>query len=370
MRLGQLRDRLPLAVWAGGTTAFVALLSVATVAVALSVTGDLDGTSEMSLAGAGGVAAVSAAFVALGSRKHAAALRALREEAVRRLHDPSLPVRPARSDPRLKVGASAEITQLARTLDALHLRLRMADDLAQRHRRTAETASAGMFELLSGLVEAEEGARGQLAAELHDTVAQALAAARSLLADGTAIPDDVARAAELVAEAEDQLRAVMARTRPPALRDGDLAAAVALLRDDLFARYGLAVRLEWPVTAHPLPLATAITVYRFFQEALLNVVKHAEVDDAVASLRIDGEQLMATVRDAGPGFDPDEVKSERGRHVGLGLLRERARLAGGALEVSSAPGQGTALSLRMPVAPGLSALPIQRTSIQLPESVE
>jgi signal transduction histidine kinase len=206
-----------------------------------------------------------------------------------------------------------------------------------------------MFELLSGLVAAEEGTRGQLAAELHDSVAQSLGAALRMLAD----PFDEQLWAEigpLVEEAEEALRATMARTRPPALRDGDLAAAVSILRDDLDMRYGLRVTLEWPDREYPLPLATGVTLYRFFQEGLLNVLKHAEVDEAVASLTVDGRHLTAVVRDSGPGFDMTNQAAAGvgGRHVGLGLLRERARLAGGSVDVMSAPGAGTMLTLRLP----------------------
>ena len=114
------------------------------------------------------------------------------------------------------------------------------------------------------------------------------------------------------------------------------------------ARYGLHVELSWPDSAYPLPLASAVTVYRFFQEALLNVVKHADVDDAFVSLQVDEEVVVATVRDEGPGFDPDAVRPDRGRHVGLGLLRERARLSGGSLDVESRRGEGTTLTLRLP----------------------
>lgn len=253
--------------------------------------------------------------------------------------------------------------ELRRTFDALSLRARVADELAEQQRRSAETASAGMFELLSGLVAAEESARGQLAAELHDTVAQTLMHARSVLSAATD-PAQVVYAGELLAEAEEQVRAVMARTRPPELRDGDLALAMTMLRDDLAARYGLTVHLSWPAEAHPLPLATAITVYRFFQEALLNVVKHADVDDAAAALAMEDGLVVATVRDEGPGFDPTEVRSDRGRHVGLGLLRERARLAGGAIEVTSWPQSGTTLTLRMPIG---GTHPVQPAPLPLPE---
>jgi len=310
---------------------------------------------------AGGPFAVLIAVVgALVAARFARTLRLLRGEALRRLHDPSAPVAGSDST-KVPEWSGSEMVELARTLEALHMRVRMADEVAERHRRSAETASAGMFELLAGLVAAEEGARGQLSAELHDTVAQSLMAARSLLADGGTAVD---QASELVAEAEEQVRAVMARTRPPALREGDLARAVATLRDDMENRYGLVVELMWPQKPYPLPLATAITVYRFFQEGLLNVVKHADVDLARAQLEIDEEWVVAQVYDDGPGFDPDEVQSDKGRHVGLGLLRERARLVGGSLDVTSWPANGTTLTLRLPrgAAGASGLLPMQRTN--------
>ena len=240
-----------------------------------------------------------------------------------------------------------------RTMGALELRVKMADEVAERHRRLAETAGAGMFELLSGLVAAEEGARGQLAAELHDTVAQTLGAAGALLHSED--PAAIRHAGDLVSEAEEQVRAVMARTRPPALREGDLGRAVSGLREDLRNRYAVDVELSWPRVAYPLPLVTAVTVYRFFQEALLNVVKHAEVDAARASLWVDDDWLVAEVSDEGQGFDAEADHSVGGRHVGLGLLRERARLVGGSLEVNSEAGSGTTLMLRLPRGAGLNS---------------
>ncbi len=219
----------------------------------------------------------------LAGRRFAHTVRQLRDEAVRRLQDPSA-TSIGNAEDRIAVATSVELLELARTLDALHLRVRVADDVAARHRRTAETASAGMFDLLSGLVAAEESARGQLSAELHDTVAQTLMLARSVLSGGPADANELENVGNLVAEAEDQVRAVMARTRPPALRDGDLAQAVIALRDDMELRYGLQVDVEWPESPYPLPLVTAVTLYRFFQESLLNVIKHADVDDARLSL--------------------------------------------------------------------------------------
>jgi signal transduction histidine kinase len=358
------RDRVaPLTIVVGLATLAATLCTLAVASVVLDANGRTPVPLwQLLVAGTPMALLLSIAAAAVASR-YGRLLRLLRADAVHRLHDPSAPV----GGRTLKVPdwAGAELAELARTLDALHLRVRMSDEVAERHRRTAETASAGMFELLSGLVAAEEGARGQLAAELHDTVAQSLMTARSMLAD---VDGNVPQAAELVSEAEDQVRAVMARTRPPALRDGDLARAVESLRDDLANRYGLVVEVAWPEQAYPLPLVTAVTVYRFFQEALLNVVKHADVDDARAELRVDEEWVVAIVSDEGPGFDPDEVRSEKGRHVGLGLLRERARLVGGSLEVTSWPAAGTTLTLRLPrgAAGAGGLLPMQRSAQAMP----
>ena len=342
------RGSLPLAALAA-VGAIATIVTVIGLIAAVLARGGLDRTELLALGVGLLVGLVLAGLGVIWSRRVTAGLREMHADAVRRLRDPSLRVEATAPD---LVGSATEFAELARVLDALHLRARVADEVAEQSRRTAEQASAGVFELLSGLVAAEEATRGQLSAELHDTVAQSLAAARALLA-AAAGPDaaQVARIRELVEDAEEQVRAVMARARPAELRDGDLASAVSALRAEFATRYLMDVRISWPAEPYPLPLVSAVTVYRFFQEALLNVVKHADVDQAEASLAIEGEQLVARVRDKGPGFEPDRVRSTGGRHVGLGLLRERARLAGGALDLTTAPGEGTELTLRLPLSP-------------------
>ena len=169
-----------------------------------------------------------------------------------------------------------------------------------------------MFRLLGGLVAAEEGARGQLAAELHDTVAQSLLAARQLLAVG-----DAESASERLDDAEEQVRGLMARTRPP---EPVMATSPRRWASSPMTCTQLrppSRHTSWPAEPRPLPLATAIVTYRFFQEALLNVIKHAEVDDAEVSLAFDADGLTAMVRDAGGGFEPAAVAGEGGRQVGL-----------------------------------------------------
>lgn len=338
---------MQLRVWAALAAAAVGLLCAGAVLCTLAWSNNLALGAIVGVI----VASLMAGAAMLVGARVAQSVRALRTAAVRGLQDPEPLLSGAPEVLRLSRGAT-EMLELTRTLQALQMRVRTADEIAERHRRTAELATAGVAELLSGLVAAEESARGQLAAELHDTVAQSLATARRQLAEGV-------DAGGCVEEAEEQIRAVMARTRPPALRDGDLAAAVTILCDDMTFRYGLEVECDWPVEAYPLPLATAITVYRFFQEGLLNVVKHADVDTAMIALQVRDDAVIAQVADGGAGFDQESrpsTGSSGGRHVGLGLLRERARLAGGGVDLRSAEGAGTILTLRLPLRPMVGAL--------------
>lgn len=351
---------LSLSAWAAVGSLLTVLATVGSTAAVLSAMG-LQTIELAALAVGLGVGLLLTAVAVGSASRVTSGLRALQVDAVRRLRDPGYGAgRPERRPP---VQASTELVDLARVLDALQLRARVADEVAAQAYRSAEQASAGVFELLSGLVAAEEATRGQLSAELHDTVAQTLAVARGLLHDTGPELEAGGRTAtlervrELVEDAEEQVRTVMARARPAELRDGDLASAVGALRREFASRYLFSVRLTWPEQPYPLPLVSAVTVYRFYQEALLNVVKHADVDEAEASLSIEGNELVAQVKDAGPGFVPAEVRSTGGRHVGLGLLRERARLAGGSLVVDTAPAIGTTLTLRLPLSPRDSALP-------------
>jgi signal transduction histidine kinase len=362
---------LPLAVWAGLLGFGSVLGTVVAMGLALLLTDRLDGPALEVLALGTTVGLVLSLALVTAASRLAAALRVLQSDALRRLTEPAAPLASTVS-PTTMVRVTSELAELARVLDALHLRVRVADDLGERHRLEAQNAGAGVFELLSGLVAAEEGARGQLAAELHDTVAQSLMIARGLLLEAPTTPEALARLADHVEDAEEQVRAVMARTRPPALREGNLASAVGGLRLDMQARYGLEVQVEWPASPHPLPLAGAVTVYRFFQEALLNVVKHADVDLAALSLRVTETEVLASVRDAGPGFDPDQVRPDRGRHVGLDLLRERARLSGGRLDVQTQSGVGTVLELRLPrvSAPPEAALGSHGADWRTPDRVD
>ena len=249
---------------------------------------------------------------------------------------------------------SRELSHAAERTARLERRVLVVEQLAERRQNHTSPSTSKTFRLFTQLVRAEEATRAQMAAELHDAVAQTMSKALIELRTGHA-----AEALESIEDAEEQLRGVMARMRPPELVGGDLAGAVGDLAADLRRRYGVEVDVSWTDASVPLPLALGTTFYRFVQEALLNAVVHADGVDVRLSVDVVGPELHVTVSDGGPGFAPEAVVSEDGRHVGLKLAKERARLAGGAVELLSAPGQGTRATLRLP----LGALPVGELSV-------
>jgi signal transduction histidine kinase len=97
-----------------------------------------------------------------------------------------------------------------------------------------------------------------------------------------------------------------------------------------------------------LPKDVALCVYRVAQEALRNLAKHAAVNEAWVTLIGTGPELLLRVRDDGIGFDPAGMHAEPG--LGLSSMQERVRLIQAHLSVTSAPGQGTTVEVRVPLA--------------------
>ncbi len=321
--------------WVGGGTSAFAL---ATVGVGTALHALADGNLYVVVGGTAGLAVVAGCVAWLWLRKPIMSLAQVVALATASSSGVTT-VKPHALGSRLSAVSTA--------VDTLLWRLQMANREAEQQSRSLRETTAGMRELVTALVHTEEVVRAQLAADIHDTVAQSLAIAKRQVNSS----DDVPRSlADAVDDAEEQVRAVISRTRPVMLEGGDLAAAVHALCDDVHNRYGLVIHLVgWPDADHAMPVSVATVCYRFVQEAIMNVTKHASTDECFVALGVEGRTITLSVTDHGGGFDPSLVKSAGGRHVGLHLLSERARLMGGSVQVCSAPGESTVLRLRLPV---------------------
>ncbi|WP_343640042.1 histidine kinase [Roseateles sp.] len=221
-----------------------------------------------------------------------------------------------------------------------------------------EASQAALHRLSAHNAMALEEERKRVSRELHDELGQQLAALRleiSVLRSraAKASPPGTAQL-DLLHERVDGLiatmRSVVSQLRPPAL-DGGLSAALRWLGSEFSRDTGVPCAMWIPPEANHLSAEVGTLMFRIVQESLNNVRRHAGASHV--DLRLNGYEgaWTLTVRDDGRGFDPGV------RSAGHGLLgmQERARLMGGTLHIVSAPGQGTAIELR--VVPGAPLAP-------------
>ncbi|NML49873.1 GAF domain-containing sensor histidine kinase [Streptomyces sp. R302] len=212
--------------------------------------------------------------------------------------------------------------------------------------------NARLYERSRELTIAEE--RSRLAHELHDAVSQKLFSLRLTAQAAAALVDrDPARAkgelqqvAALAAEAADELRAAVVELRPAALDEDGLVHTLRTQIQVLDRAHSAAVVFDSP-GIRALPAAQEEAVLRVAQEALHNALRHAEAARVAVTLVRHGQGARLTVADDGRGFDPATVRSA-GRHLGLVSMRDRAAGVGGALTVTSAPGEGTTIEMEVP----------------------
>jgi nitrate/nitrite-specific signal transduction histidine kinase len=233
-----------------------------------------------------------------------------------------------------------------RLLAGIGERLATAIENAQLHGR-----------VLDGAVVEE---RVRIARELHDGLAQVLGyintqtlAIRRLIASGKA-----AQAQDKLAAMEEAARVVYSDVREAivGLRASTAGSSglVPALRDylaDYGPMAGIAVELDADAEAERavLPASCEIQLVRIVQEALSNVRKHARAENARVAVRFDGERLAVEVADDGRGFDPDAPPATGWPRFGLQTMRERANAIGAAYELSSRPGEGTAVAVAVTV---------------------
>jgi signal transduction histidine kinase len=199
------------------------------------------------------------------------------------------------------------------------------------------------------LVTAREEERRRLRRDLHDGLGPALATL-TLQADAARhlIHTDPHKSEQLMSEviagtqeAIADIRRVIYALRPPSLDDLGLICALTEQARQ-YAQKGLHVAVDAPENLPPLPAAVEVAIYRIVQEALTNVVRHAEARTCTVRLQINGG-LELDISDDGQGF-----AAERQAGVGLYSMHERVAELGGSCEIQSALGKGTCIQVRLP----------------------
>ncbi|WP_254394419.1 sensor histidine kinase [Streptomyces sp. AC512_CC834] len=210
------------------------------------------------------------------------------------------------------------------------------------------------------LVQAREAGvadeRRRLAAEIHDTLAQGLTGIIAQLQVVAATPDPALgrehmdRAVALARHSLGEARRSVHNLSPVALADDGLPDALKKTVTEWGERTGVQARFTVTGTAEQLHDEVAAALLRIGQEALSNTARHAHADRVGVTLSYMGDEVTLDVRDDGRGFDPPTAR-ERTTVGGFGLegMRARAERVAGSLTVEAEPGQGTAVSARVPL---------------------
>ena len=261
----------------------------------------------------------------------------------------------------LRAGAHDYVMKsaLGRLVPAVRRELKEAE--SRRRRRQSEIALRDAHRRLQALssrmMQIQETERRAIASELHDEIGQALTAVKinlqSLLLQPEAprverIEDGI----RIVDGALEQVRNLSLNLRPSQLDDLGLQAALRWYLDRQSRIAGLDIQFSADALPDRLHPDVETACFRITQEALTNVLRHAGARRVRIELRLRGSELELVVDDDGKGFDVPAAqrRATTGASLGLVGMEERAALAGGRIDLSSAPDGGTRLRARFPLA--------------------
>ena len=231
--------------------------------------------------------------------------------------------------------------------------VRIAEIFAQRAALAIDLSQRVASDALRRVVAGQELERKRLARELHDETGQALTSIllglRSIeesSKDKPELREAVLALREIVVETLHDVRRLAVELRPKALDDFGLVPALERLAETFAEQTDVDVHLQAALGEDRLPAEIETALYRIVQEALTNVVKHAQASIVSVVLTRKGQSVVAVVEDDGRGFDP-----ARAREEGLGLLgmRERIALLDGRVTIESTGRGGTTVAVEVPV---------------------
>jgi signal transduction histidine kinase len=234
---------------------------------------------------------------------------------------------------------------------------RQIDELQEARLIEAQRRDALRGELLKRVVSAQEAERQRIARELHDETGQSLTAiGLGLRGAATTLRQDLDKTAynlrqleEMAVESLDELRRLIADLRPSHLDDLGLGPALRWYGNEIQERTALKVRVIAPGGSNNLiPQTISMALFRIAQEAITNVVKHANASNIFVNVGQKKRDILLEIIDDGVGFNVEAIAMENKETWGLLGMQERATLLGGQFSISSNQGKGTQISITIP----------------------
>ncbi len=219
--------------------------------------------------------------------------------------------------------------------------------------------AADLQRLLANTVHVQEEERGRIARDLHDgsnqlitgTLYELQAVRESLLGQRTlAALEKLETAKSLLRKIEAENRRIILGLRPPILDVHGLIPALKSVASGFQEQHQISCSVQVSGESRHLSPEIEIAAFRIAQESLNNVAAHAQAQHVLIHVSVELSRLCLTIEDDGVGFDPEKARAEASGQMGLIGMRERALSIGGQLQVQSAPGDGTRITLQVPLA--------------------
>lgn len=231
---------------------------------------------------------------------------------------------------------------------------KQADQALRQRERLLQRSQEDLRQLALRLLQAQEEERRRVAREMHDDWTQRLAV---LAIDAARVeqrltnPEEAVRLVQAMREdlvrLSEDVHALSRQLHPSILDDLGLVDALRSECASIQQREGLSVTYQPEFLSPTLPGDVALCVYRVAQEALRNIARHAATGEAWMTLGTSDGDLVLRVQDRGVGIDPAVARPSAG--LGLSSMAERVRLVHGEFTLESAPGQGTTVTVRVPL---------------------
>ena len=227
--------------------------------------------------------------------------------------------------------ADAELHTLGVTINVL------LDSLAAEKQRIEDLGAEVIY--------AQDSERSKVSRELHDSIAQTLAAAKYQIAAASVgatneVKNRLAAVSAMIASVTDDIRMVSYSLHPRVAEDLGLESALTTLANQVRQRAGVDVSVSVQADRSPIPANVSATLYRVAEEALKNTEMHGKANRASVNVVSSPGKVRIEVSDEGRGFDPRKMDRVTGRS-GLASVKDRILLAGGTMKIDSKPNGGT-----------------------------
>ncbi len=271
----------------------------------------------------------------------------------------------------IRVSSRDEIGTLATSFD--NMRMKLSESLESIHRHNIELENRVLERtqqirqsrqkvesLLKKLISSQEDERKRIGRELHDDILQDVSAFLIKLDICKMYPEKISiekieEMRMIALKTIDGIHNVIQNLRPTILDDLGLEAAIKWLLDKHLGEKGINHYLT--IDAEPnrrFDPQVEITLFRIMQESIINIARHSEARNVFVIVKTEKDSVIVDIEDDGEGFDVHSVlrhTSDGGRGLGILGMKERASLLDGKVEVCSSPGNGTKVSLKIPLKP-------------------